>query len=124
MPLHYGLLATCEKQESTFAIIKRTVCTAGLDPRDLKTALLCVSFLQKGEVLAHVGLHHNLKDLKQRDLNASHLHWRAGSSRSFAAIRKEAGGFCGSFPRNFLRKGELFTFIGRIQNGTLQQDYA
>jgi len=43
----------------------------GLDARDLKTALLCTSFLQKGEVLAYVGLNHNLKDLKDlKDLGA------------------------------------------------------
>ena len=36
----------------------------GLDPRDLKTALLFGSFLRKGEVLAYVGRIHNLKDLK------------------------------------------------------------
>ena len=32
--------------------------------------------------------------------------------RSFTAIRKEAGHFCGSF----LRKGEVFAFVGRNQN--------
>ena len=36
----------------------------GLDPRDLKTALLCISFLRKGEVLAYVGRIHSLKNLK------------------------------------------------------------
>ena len=36
----------------------------GLDPRGLKTALICISFLQKGEVLAYVGRIHNLKDLQ------------------------------------------------------------
>ena len=36
-------------------------------PRDLKTALLCISFLRKGEVLAYVGRIHNLKDLKDLD---------------------------------------------------------
>ena len=35
-----------------------------LDPRDLKTALFCISFLRKGEVLACVVRIHNLKDLK------------------------------------------------------------
>ena len=35
-----------------------------MDPRDLKTALFCISFLRKGEVLAYVGRIHNLKDLK------------------------------------------------------------
>ena len=35
----------------------------GLDPRDLKTALFCISFLRKGEVLAYVGRIHNLEDL-------------------------------------------------------------
>jgi len=47
-----------------------------MDPRDLKTALFCISFLRKGEVLAYVGLHHNLKDLKGlkdlKDLNDLH----------------------------------------------------
>ena len=38
-------------------------------PRDLKTALLCGSFLRKGEVLAYVGLIHNLKELKDDMLN-------------------------------------------------------
>ena len=42
----------------------RALCTGGLDPRDLKTALFCISFLRKGEVLAYVGRIHNLKDLK------------------------------------------------------------
>ena len=45
-------------------------------------------------------------------LAASHLHWRAGSLRSFTAIRKEAGPFCGIF----LRKGEVFAFCGLSQN--------
>ena len=36
----------------------------------------------------------------------------AGSLRSFSEIRKEAGPFCGSF----LPKGELFAYVGRIQN--------
>ena len=40
------------------------------------------------------------------------LHWRAGSWRSFAAMRKEAGLFCGSF----LRKGEVFNCVGKNQN--------
>ena len=39
-------------------------------------------------------------------LAANLLHWMAGSSRSFAAIRKEAGLFCGSF----LRNGEVFAY--------------
>ena len=33
-----------------------------MDPRDLKTALFCISFPRKGEVLAYVGRIHNLKD--------------------------------------------------------------
>ena len=37
----------------------------GLDPIDLKTALCCISFLRKGEVLAYVGRIHNRKDLKE-----------------------------------------------------------
>jgi len=36
----------------------------------------------------------------------------AGSSRTFAAIRKEAGVFCGSF----LRKGEELTYVGLFHN--------
>jgi hypothetical protein len=40
------------------------LCTEGLDPRDLKTALFCISFLRKGEVLAYVGSIQTLKDLK------------------------------------------------------------
>jgi len=36
----------------------------------------------------------------------------AGSSRSFAAIRKEVGRFCGSF----LRNGEVFAYVGLSQN--------
>ena len=35
---------------------------------DLKTALFCISFLRKGEVLAYVGRVHNLKDLKAGQL--------------------------------------------------------
>ena len=41
-----------------------------------------------------------------QQLAASLLHWRAGSLRSFIAIRKDAGLCCGSF----LRKGEVFAF--------------
>ena len=43
---------------------------------------------------------------------ASHLHCTAGSSRSFTAIRKEAGLCCGSR----LRKGEVFAYVGLPQN--------
>jgi len=60
-----------------------------------------------------------LKDLKDpkgeftlRTLAASLLHWRAGSLRSFTAIRTEAALYCGSF----LRKGEVFANVGRNQN--------
>ena len=42
----------------------QALCTGGLDPRDLKTALFCISFLRKGEVLAYVRLPQNLKDPK------------------------------------------------------------
>ena len=45
-------------------------------------------------------------------LTASRLHWRAGPLRSFAAIQKQAGLFC----RSFLRNGEVFAYVGRIQN--------
>ena len=53
-------------------------------------------------MLAYVGLHQTLKDLKAR----------AGSLRSFSAIRKEAGPFCGFFPR----KGDVFDNVESIQN--------
>ena len=43
---------------------------------------------------------------------ASHQHCTAGSSRSFTAIRKDAGLCCGSR----LRKGEVFAYVGRNQN--------
>ena len=43
---------------------------------------------------------------------ASHLHCTAGSSRSFTAIRKDEGLCCGSR----LRKGEVFAYVGSIQN--------
>ena len=48
----------------------RALCTGGLDPRDLKRAFFCISFLRKGEVLACVGIH-NQKDLKDRPLQKS-----------------------------------------------------
>ena len=41
-----------------------------------------------------------------------HLHCTAGSSRSFTAIRKDAGLHCGSR----LRKGEVFAYIGLPHN--------
>ena len=44
-------------------------------------------------------------------LAVSPLHWRAGSVRSFAVIRKEAGPFCGSFQR----EGEVFAYVRSIQ---------
>ena len=44
----------------------RPLRTGGLDPRDLKTALSCISFLRKGVVLAYVGLPQNLKDWRDR----------------------------------------------------------
>ena len=40
-------------------------------------------------------------------VTASHLHCTAGSLRSFTAIRKDAGLYCG--PR--LRKGEVFAYV-------------
>ena len=43
---------------------QRSLCTGGLDPRDLNIARFCISFLRKGEVMAYVGRIHNLKDLK------------------------------------------------------------
>ena len=57
----------------------------------------------------------NLKDLKRITLSpftASHLHCTAGSSRSFTAIRTDAGLYCGSR----LRKGEVIAYLGRNQN--------
>ena len=45
-------------------------------------------------------------------LTASHLHCTAGSSRSFSAIRKDAGLYCGSR----LRSGEVFAYVGLSQN--------
>ena len=47
-----------------FSPSPQPLCTGGLDPRDLKTALFCISFLRKGEVLAYAGLPQNQKDLK------------------------------------------------------------
>ena len=47
-----------------FSPSPQPLCPGGLDPRDLKTALFCISFLRKGEVLAYVGRIHNLKDPK------------------------------------------------------------
>jgi hypothetical protein len=38
--------------------------------------------------------------------------WRAGPLRSFAALRKDAGLSCGSL----LQKGEVFAYVGLIQN--------
>ena len=47
-----------------------------------------------------------------KPLTASHLHCTARSSRSFTAIRKDAGLCCGSR----LRKGEVFAYVGLPQN--------
>ena len=47
-----------------------------------------------------------------RSLTASHLHCTAGSSRSFTAIRKDAGLCCGSR----LWKGDVFAYVGHPQN--------
>ena len=49
---------------------------------------------------------------KHHRLTASHPHCTAGSSRSFTAIRGDAGLCCGSR----LRKGEVFAYVGRNQN--------
>jgi len=43
---------------------------------------------------------------------SSYLHCTAGSSRSFAATRKDAGLYCGSR----LRSGEVFAYVESIQN--------
>ena len=48
----------------------RPLCTRGLDPRDLKTALFYISFLRKGEALVYVGLPQNLKDLKDQGMES------------------------------------------------------
>ena len=53
--------------------------------------LFCGSFLQKGVVLAYVGLSQNLKDLKD-----------SNGSRDLC--------------ESFLRKGEVFAYLGLIQN--------
>ena len=45
------------------------------------------------------------------DSAATSVHWRAGSLRSFTAIRKGTGLFCGSF----LRTGEVLAYVGSIQ---------
>ena len=45
-------------------------------------------------------------------VSASHLHCTAGSSKSFTAIRKDAGLYCGSR----LRSGEVFVYVGSTQN--------
>ena len=57
--LHHGLM-----HRGTLLARPRALCTGGLDPGDLATALFCISFLRKGEVLAYVWHIHNLKDLK------------------------------------------------------------
>ena len=57
-----------------------------------------------------VGLH-QASGPKGEPFAASRLHWRAGPLRSFTAIRKEAGLFCGSV----LRKGLVFACVGLIQ---------
>jgi hypothetical protein len=49
--------------------------------------------------------------IKLEPLAANRLQWRAGSERSFTAIRKVAELFC----RSFLRKGKVFAYVGRIQ---------
>jgi hypothetical protein len=73
----------------------RAICTVLLDPRDpLLHSERTQGFAAdpdywKGEVFAYVGRNQNLKDLKD-------LHCTAGSSRSFTAIRKDAGLYCGS----------------------------
>ena len=43
---------------------------------------------------------------------SNHLHCTAGSSRSFTAIRKDAGLYC----RSRLRKGEVFAYVGLPHN--------
>ena len=84
-------------------------------------------------MFAYVGLPHNQKDTKDPGvcasailwidshtllrttlytLAASHLHWRAGSSGSFDANRKEAGHFCDSF----LLKHVFFAYVWRNQS--------
>ena len=81
--------------------------------------LYCGSRLRKGEVFAHVGRNQNLKDLKDQSTYLSQFPpysatalYTAGSSRSFTAIRTDAGLCCGSH----LRKGEVFAYLGSIHN--------
>ena len=94
--------------------------------------LFCGSFLRKGVVLAYAGRNQNLKDRKLLraimgtacipsharlrtalwPLTASHMHWWAGSCRSFTGFRKGAGFFC----RSFLLKGQVVAYVGRNQD--------
>ena len=58
-----GALSPAAQKSPASAITLKSATPSRLT-RDLKTALLCISFLRKGEVLAYVGRIHNLKDLK------------------------------------------------------------
>ena len=61
---------------------------------------------QRNGAMDHRGCDHSTPK------TASHLHCTAGSSRSFTAIRKDAGLYCGSR----LRSGEVFAYVGIIRN--------
>ena len=65
--------------------MKKKVAGCGLDPRDLKIVLFCISFLRKGEVLAYIGSIQNLKDLKAMVVR---------DGRSPDAFREGGGGSC------------------------------
>ena len=75
------------------------------DPKDLGPLCMRARTYFSFTQIPHLGI-------TLQSLAASPLHWRAGSSRSSAAIRKHAGLSCGSF----LRKGEVLAYVGSIQN--------
>ena len=103
------------KDLKPFSSSPRAVCTGGLDPRDLKTALFCISFLRKGEVLAYVGRIHNPKELKglfktpqqSHPLSPVHdpLHWRAKRDPKASMLSLQS----------FLRKGVSLSYVGRLK---------
>ena len=81
------LRGTCQTT-APFSSSPRALCTGGLDPGDLKTALFCVSFLWKGGVLAYVGRIHNLKDLKAGAPTQVHT---AGESARRVLVKRHSG---------------------------------
>jgi len=67
----------------------------GKEPKH-HTALFCISFLRKGEVLAYVGRIYNLKDLKKKDLKE----FRTGRPLCIVQVICGVGALEGSkFPR-------------------------